>query len=48
MQLVLPLDRARELDAVVDRVRDRFGTAAITRGVLVGRDPGIWVPLLPD
>src|SRR5579884_4273552 len=47
-QLVLPFDRARDLDAVVDRVRDRFGSAAITRGVLVGRDPGIWVPLLPD
>jgi DNA polymerase-4 len=48
VQLVLPLDRARELDAVVDKVRDRFGTKAITRGVLLGRDPGIWVPLLPD
>jgi DNA polymerase-4 len=48
VQLVLPLDRARDLDAVVDRVRDRFGSKAITRGVLVGRDPGVWVPLLPD
>jgi DNA polymerase IV len=47
-QLVLPFDRARDLDAVVDRVRDRFGSTAITRGVLVGRDPGVWVPLLPD
>ncbi len=48
VQLVLPFDRARDLDAVVDRVRDRFGSKAITRGALVGRDPGIWVPLLPD
>ena len=48
VQLVLPFDRTRDLDAVVDRVRDRFGSSAITRGVLVGRDPGIWVPLLPD
>jgi DNA polymerase-4 len=48
VQLVLPFDRARDLDAVVDRVRDRFGSGAITRGVLVGRDPGVWVPLLPD
>jgi DNA polymerase-4 len=48
VQLVLPFNRARELDAVTDRVRDRFGSAAITRGVLVGRDPGVWVPLLPD
>ncbi len=47
-QLVLPLDRARDLDATIDRVRDRFGTAAITRGVLIGRDPGLSVPLLPD
>jgi DNA polymerase IV len=48
IQLVLPLDRARELDATLDKVRDRFGSDAITRGVLVGRDPGITVPLLPD
>jgi DNA polymerase IV len=48
VQLVLPFDRARDLDAVVDSVRDRFGSKSITRGVLVGRDPGIWVPLLPD
>ncbi|HEX4280383.1 MAG TPA: DNA polymerase IV [Solirubrobacteraceae bacterium] len=48
VQLVLPFDRTRDLDAVVDRVRDRFGYSAITRGALVGRDPGIWVPLLPD
>jgi DNA polymerase IV len=48
LQLVLPFDRARDLDTVVDRVRDRFGSGAITRGVLVGRDPGVWVPLLPD
>ncbi len=47
-QLVLPFDRARNLDATLDRVRERFGSAAITRGALVGRDPGVWVPLLPD
>ncbi len=35
-------------DAAVDAVRDRFGTAAITRAVLVGRDPGIAMPQLPD
>ena len=48
VQLSLPFDRRRELDATVDLVRDRFGSGAITRGVLVGRDPGITVPLLPD
>jgi DNA polymerase-4 len=49
-QLALPLDETKttRLDAAVDGVRDRFGTAAITRGVLVGRDPGIAMPLLPD
>ncbi len=48
VQLVLPFGRSRDLDAAIDTVRERFGTAALTRGVLVGRDPGVWVPLLPD
>jgi DNA polymerase-4 len=48
VQLALPLDRMRQLDRAVDRVRDRFGTGAITRGVLVGREPGLTVPMLPD
>jgi DNA polymerase-4 len=29
-------------------VRDRFGGAAITRAVLLGRDQGISMPVLPD
>ena len=49
IQLALPLEgRTGAIDAAVDGVRDRFGSAALTRGVLVGRDPGISVPLLPD
>ena len=48
IQLTLPFDRNLELDAVLDSIHDRFGSTAITRGVLVGRDPGPWVPLLPD
>jgi DNA polymerase-4 len=36
------------LDGAVDAVRERFGSAALTRGVLLGRDPGLTVPLLPD
>ncbi len=50
VQLELPFagHEPRVLDAAVDGIRDRFGTAAITRGVLVGRDPGMEVPLLPD
>jgi DNA polymerase-4 len=48
VQLVLPFERSRALDEAIDLVRERFGSGAITRGVLVGRDPGPWVPLLPD
>jgi DNA polymerase-4 len=29
-------------------VRARFGSAAVTRAVLLGRDPGWTMPLLPD
>ncbi len=48
IQLILPFDRIGDLEATLDAVRDRFGTSAITRGVLVGQDTGQWVPLLPD
>ncbi|HEU0288212.1 MAG TPA: DNA polymerase IV [Nocardioidaceae bacterium] len=50
IQLTLPLDRRQPaaLDGALDRVRDRFGSSAITRGVLVGRGEGLSVPLLPD
>jgi DNA polymerase-4 len=50
IQLALPLVRAHPwaLDAALDDIRDRFGSAAITRAVLLGRDPGLAVPLLPD
>ena len=36
------------LDAALDEVRERFGSAAITRAVLLGRDRGFTMPLLPD
>jgi DNA polymerase-4 len=50
IQLALPFDRplAHALDATLDDVRDRFGSAAITRAVLLGHDHGPSVPLLPD
>ncbi|HZW41669.1 MAG TPA: DNA polymerase IV [Agromyces sp.] len=50
IQLALPFDRRSggALDAALDEVRDRFGSAAITRAVLLGRDQGRSVPLLPD
>jgi DNA polymerase-4 len=49
IQLTLTDDwRPDALDAALDQVRDRYGYAAVTRAVLVGRDPGITMPLLPD
>jgi DNA polymerase IV len=48
IQLVLPLDRRRRLDAALDDVRERYGTESITRAVLLGRDPGLSMPMLPD
>ena len=50
MQLALALDarRSQELDEAIDSVRERFGSAAVVRGVLVGRGAGIEMPLLPD
>src|SRR5438874_7544410 len=50
IQLALPFDRqrGRELDAALDEVRNRFGSSAITRAVLLGHDHGPSMPLLPD
>ena len=50
VQLMLPLDRydGEALDAALDAVRARFGATAITRAVLLGRDPGLTMPFLPD
>jgi DNA polymerase-4 len=50
VQLPLPFGRhlGVSLDVALDDVRDRFGSAAVTRAVLLGRDPGLSVPLLPD
>ena len=48
-QLMLPFtEEPRAVDAAVDAVRRRYGKSALTRAVLVGRDPGIEVPHLPD
>jgi DNA polymerase-4 len=51
VQLTLPVDgdySRAALDAAIDEVRDRFGSAALTRAVLLGRHQRPSVPLLPD
>lgn len=49
-QLVLPFTRhdTDALDDALDDLRERFGTGAVTRAVLLGRDSGPAVPMLPD
>jgi DNA polymerase IV len=50
VQLTLPFDRhsGSALDTALDQVRERFGSDAVTRATLLGRDQGLTVPLLPD
>ena len=50
VQLALPFERLHDaaLDAALDTVRERFGSGAVTRAVLLGRNPGLSMPLLPD
>jgi DNA polymerase-4 len=50
VQLALPFDRGSggALDAALDGVRDRFGSSAVGRAVLLGKDTGMTVPMLPD
>jgi DNA polymerase-4 len=50
VQLSLPLSGpdTGPLDAALDEVRNRFGSTAITRAVLLGRDPALEMPVLPD
>lgn len=50
-QLELPFAGTTDtvtLDRAVDDVRSRFGNGLLTRGVLVGRDPGLEMPMLPE
>jgi DNA polymerase-4 len=50
-QLELPFESRPDqisVDRVIDDVRRRFGNSALTRGVLLGRDPGWEVPMLAD
>jgi DNA polymerase IV len=50
LQLGIPFrpHRPPELDAAVDEIRDRYGSTAVAPAVLIGRDQGLSMPLLPD
>ena len=50
VRLALPFERQSDnaLDTALDGVRDRFGSAAVTRAVLLGRRVSESVPMLPD
>jgi DNA polymerase-4 len=50
VQLALPFDRwsGGALDEALDEVRARYGPTAVMRGVLLGRDQGLTMPMLPD
>jgi DNA polymerase-4 len=50
VQLPLPFDagHAAALDHALDAVRDRYGSAAVGRAALLGKDRGWSMPLLPD
>ncbi|HEV7524300.1 MAG TPA: DNA polymerase IV [Acidimicrobiia bacterium] len=50
VQLALPFGRSSSgaLDTALDGVRDKFGTAAVTRAVLLGKRAGEPMPMLPD
>ena len=50
VQLALPFDSQSDdaLDTALDGVRDRFGSTAVTRAVLLGRRALQSVPMLPD
>jgi DNA polymerase-4 len=50
IQLPLPFDvtAGTALDATIDGLRERFGAGAVTRAVLLGKDSGVRMPMLPD
>ena len=50
VQLPLPFERRceLELDLAIDEIRTRFGLDAVKRAVLLGRETGLAMPLLPD
>ena len=50
LQLELPFEETATaaLDAAMDGIREKFGSASLTRAVLMGRNQGFSMPVLPD
>ena len=48
VQLTLPFHHRGPVDGVLDDVKDKFGSTAITRAVLLGRGDDLEMPRLPD
>jgi len=48
LELAFAAEEADALDATLDEIKDRFGSRAVTRAVLLQRAPEIAMPLLPD
>ena len=50
VQLALPFDgrSSGALDSVLDELRERYGSSAVTRAVQLGRHQGHSMPMLPD
>ncbi len=50
VQLALPFEKhsGTTLDETLDELKERFGSQAVTRAVLLGRDEGLTMPMLPD
>ncbi len=48
LELPFPDRKGLALDTALDGVRDRFGSSAVTRAVLLGTDQGFQMPILPD
>ncbi|GAB3602535.1 DNA polymerase IV [Microbacterium aureliae] len=47
-ELPIDWDDGSRLDTVLDKVRDRFGSASVARAAQLGRDPGWSTPVLPE
>jgi DNA polymerase-4 len=47
-ELALDWHDGARIDSALDAIRNRFGAAAVTRAALLGREPGLSAPRLPE